>query len=229
MSRDPDHLHPALRELWEALVPAAKKELGLDIFLTCTYRSHAEQARLYAQGRTSPGPVVTNARPGQSAHNVAPPEGSHALDFAVSDGRGGVTWEAGHYRAVARIAQRLGADCGAFWPGFPDNPHIQMPDWAQGKRYGLEYRFVRGVPTPAAVPRVFLRDQGGTNTVWDGKPTVYGGQAVSAAWIAQMALVYPPGRVATLGGVRLERYPDGAIQLDRVKLTPKSIPATPLK
>ncbi len=33
------------------------------------YRSIAEQNRLYAQGRTLPGPIVTNARGGQSNHN----------------------------------------------------------------------------------------------------------------------------------------------------------------
>lgn len=148
-SRNPNDLHPALRELWDALQPAAKAELGLDIILTCTYRSNAEQDRLYAQGRTTAGQRVTNARAGQSAHNVAPPEGSHAFDFAVSDGRGGIDWSPAPYDAVATIARRMGADCGAFWTGFIDRPHIQMPGWQIGKVYGPHYRFVRGVTPPA--------------------------------------------------------------------------------
>ena len=41
----------------------------LEYCITCIYRSHAEQARLYAQGRTTTGKVVTNAKPGQSRHN----------------------------------------------------------------------------------------------------------------------------------------------------------------
>ena len=108
LSRDPAHLHPAMREFWEALVPLVKAELSLTVFLTCTWRDHAEQARLYAQGRTGPGSVVTNARPGQSAHNVAPPEGSHALDFAVREGATGVTWAVApeEHRAVRAPAAR---------------------------------------------------------------------------------------------------------------------------
>ncbi len=42
---------------------------GLDLLVTCTYRSDAEQDALYAQGRTAPGKVVTNAKAGQSSHN----------------------------------------------------------------------------------------------------------------------------------------------------------------
>lgn len=53
--------------------------------------------------------------------------------------------------------------------------------------------------------KVFIKDGGGKNIEWDGKPTMY-------------------------GGIRLTRYPDGAVQLERV--TPpapavQSIPATP--
>jgi peptidoglycan L-alanyl-D-glutamate endopeptidase CwlK len=33
------------------------------------YRTHAEQDALYAQGRTTPGPIVTRAKGGQSPHN----------------------------------------------------------------------------------------------------------------------------------------------------------------
>lgn len=42
---------------------------GIDVLVTCTFRTHAEQEALYAQGRTTPGRIVTNARAGQSSHN----------------------------------------------------------------------------------------------------------------------------------------------------------------
>lgn len=157
-SRDPKDLHPALQELWAHLVPAARAELGLGIILTCTHRSNEEQQRLYNQGRSTPGAIVTNARPGQSAHNVAPPEGSHALDFAVQDGKGGITWEGSKYDAVAKIAQRMGADCGAFWPGFVDRPHIQMPGWKIGRTYGPAFRFLTNVHKPQELaPKATVR------------------------------------------------------------------------
>lgn len=42
---------------------------GIDLLITCTYRDHESQDALYAQGRTIKGPIVTNARGGQSMHN----------------------------------------------------------------------------------------------------------------------------------------------------------------
>jgi peptidoglycan L-alanyl-D-glutamate endopeptidase CwlK len=42
---------------------------GIYVGVAQGYRSIAEQNRLYAQGRTLPGPIVTNARGGQSIHN----------------------------------------------------------------------------------------------------------------------------------------------------------------
>ena len=42
---------------------------GLSARLISGTRTFAEQDRLYAQGRTEPGNVVTNARGGQSNHN----------------------------------------------------------------------------------------------------------------------------------------------------------------
>lgn len=42
---------------------------GLDVLIYCTLRSDVEQADLYASGRTRAGPVLTNARAGDSLHN----------------------------------------------------------------------------------------------------------------------------------------------------------------
>ncbi len=45
------------------------KSIGIDLLITSTYRDLEAQAALYAQGRTAPGKIVTNARAGQSFHN----------------------------------------------------------------------------------------------------------------------------------------------------------------
>lgn len=42
---------------------------GLDVLIYCTLRTNEEQAALYAVGRTKPGAVLTNAKPGESLHN----------------------------------------------------------------------------------------------------------------------------------------------------------------
>ena len=47
---------------------AACEAKGLPLLVTCTYRSAADQNALYAQGRTTPGAIVTVARGFQSMH-----------------------------------------------------------------------------------------------------------------------------------------------------------------
>lgn len=42
---------------------------GIAILVTSTERDYESQNALYAQGRTTPGKIVTNARAGQSWHN----------------------------------------------------------------------------------------------------------------------------------------------------------------
>ena len=68
MSRRIEDLVPAVQAKAKALLDAAK-DAGVDLLVTSTYRSNEEQAALYAQGRTKPGAIVTNARPGDSYHN----------------------------------------------------------------------------------------------------------------------------------------------------------------
>lgn len=53
---------------------------GLDVLIYCTLRPLAEQARLYAQGRSVPGQVLTNAKPGESLHNPDQSGKSWAFD-----------------------------------------------------------------------------------------------------------------------------------------------------
>lgn len=156
-SRNEADLHPALQEVWREGQRLAKAELNTDIFLTCTHRSNEEQGQLWLIGRDGPNddrPTVTNARPGQSAHNVAPPEGAHAFDFGVYNSAGRPTWEVSRFIAVAAIFRRLGADCGAFWEDFTDPPHVQMPGWRIGKTYGPNFRFMpRGVKARPTLER----------------------------------------------------------------------------
>jgi peptidoglycan L-alanyl-D-glutamate endopeptidase CwlK len=55
----------ALLAAWHAALE--RKEVPVLIYTI--YRSPKAQAILYAQGRTTPGKIVTYAKPGQSAHN----------------------------------------------------------------------------------------------------------------------------------------------------------------
>ena len=108
-----------LRDAYEDRYP------GRTAIITCTYRSPLEQAQLYAQGRTVPGPIVTqlDGVTRKSNHNVYP---SRALDFAVVI-NGKVSWDAKQYEAVATLAEEQGLVAGAHWHHFPDPPHLELP------------------------------------------------------------------------------------------------------
>lgn len=68
MSRSIEDMHPALQQRVRQFTSDCAAA-GLDVLITCTHRTNAEQEQLYAQGRTRPGRIVTRARGGQSQHN----------------------------------------------------------------------------------------------------------------------------------------------------------------
>jgi peptidoglycan L-alanyl-D-glutamate endopeptidase CwlK len=73
--RSAKHIKSLLPEVQDAFTEflLQAKELvakeGLDYKAISGLRSWEDQAVLYAKGRTSPGPIVTNAKPGSSMHN----------------------------------------------------------------------------------------------------------------------------------------------------------------
>lgn len=92
-------------------------------FLTCTHRTEAEQAELYAQGRTKPGPKVTQLKKG-SKHNAYP---SKAFDIAFrKDGK--LDWSPKLFKAFADIVaqQNPSVEWGGNWTKFKDLPHFEV-------------------------------------------------------------------------------------------------------
>ena len=67
-SRKLEDLHPKVKPMVEAFIQKCADN-GIDLLVTSTYRDHESQNALYAQGRTTPGKKVTNAKGGQSWHN----------------------------------------------------------------------------------------------------------------------------------------------------------------
>jgi peptidoglycan LD-endopeptidase CwlK len=116
------HLHPKV----EAMARAALGECaaaGIDVLVTCTYRSGAEQDALFAKGRNGvPGPKVTNARAGQSLHQYRV-----ALDIVIMV-HGKPDWsgrDSGWMKAAA-ILKKHGFEWGYDWPKFKEMPHFQF-------------------------------------------------------------------------------------------------------
>lgn len=102
---------------------AALSRAGLRVKRTCGYRSITEQNRLYAKGRTTAGPKVTNARGGYSWHNYG-----LAADYAFVVG-GQLTW-AGPWKQFGKIARQCGLEWGGDFKSFLDRPHVQ---WRRGR------------------------------------------------------------------------------------------------
>lgn len=128
-----DGLHPYVWEKTEQLLKNANKRLTGDYEMRITqgYRSKAEQDALYAQGRTKPGKIVTNAKGGYSLHNFG-----LAVDFALftKDGKK-VVWDTvkdfdkdgtPDWQEVVLEAKKLGFEWGGDWKSFKDYPHFQL-------------------------------------------------------------------------------------------------------
>lgn len=73
-------LLPEVQPYARALIHAAAKQ-GIEIKVISGTRTYEEQNALYEQGRTKPGEIVTNAKPGYSSHQF-----SIAFDIAVFQG-----------------------------------------------------------------------------------------------------------------------------------------------
>jgi peptidoglycan LD-endopeptidase CwlK len=131
--RDLTHLHPDLQPLCQKFLDQCRAE-RIDAFITQTYRSPAEQDADYAQGRTTPGHIVTNARAGQSKHNFTLDDGtpaSKAFDFGIKDDETGeLDWDASDarwQRAIA-IGEALGMVSGSRWHSIVDTPHFEIAE-----------------------------------------------------------------------------------------------------
>lgn len=123
MSRDISLLNPYLKSLVEKFLVKCK-ESGLDVIITQTLRSVKEQNDLYAQGRTKPGNIVTNAKGGYSMHNYG-----LAFDIAIKK-NGTIVWDDQKlYAKAGEIGNSLGLEWGGSWRSFKDYPHFQ---WTGG-------------------------------------------------------------------------------------------------
>ena len=148
-SRSLNDLHPILvdeyraaRDKFHQLFPSLPQP-----FVTCTYRSPAEQGALFAQSREPLARVnalrkaaglssitqeenkkrVTNALPGSSAHNYKP---SLAFDVAFSTIDNKLDWSDSLFRKFALLmAAESKVEWGGSWQKFKDAPHFQLRNW----------------------------------------------------------------------------------------------------
>lgn len=135
-SRSIGDLHPKVAELCRKFIAACKVE-GVEVIITSTYRDLASQAAIYAQGRTTPGKKITNAKPGQSFHNWRV-----AFDFAPTI-NGKIPWnDSKIFTQCGEIAESVGLEWAGRWKGFKELAHCQytggmtLKDFQSGKTLG---------------------------------------------------------------------------------------------
>ncbi|MCL2634385.1 MAG: D-alanyl-D-alanine carboxypeptidase family protein [Oscillospiraceae bacterium] len=114
-----NELHPAIQESTIEFILAAQSQ-GINLRITGAYRSYEEQEKLYAQGRTEPGNIVTNGRGGQSYHNFG-------LAFDVVEIKDGEPlWEDTNWDFIGALGKQFGFEWGGEWIELIDKPHFQM-------------------------------------------------------------------------------------------------------
>ena len=114
---------------------------GTYLLVVSGLRTAAEQNALYAQGRTTPGHIVTNAQAGFSMHNYG-----LAVDVVpyLSGQTGALNWSIStpQYQAMVAALKAQGLVWGGDWKSLADYDHFQMlnlpatPDVALRNDYG---------------------------------------------------------------------------------------------
>lgn len=118
-SRKIEDLLPVVDSLCRQFI-AQCREHGIDVLITSTYRDTASQNALYAQGRTAPGALVTNAKGGQSFHNYR-----CAFDF-VPIVQGKAQWhDLDTFKRCGEIAEAIGLEWAGRWTHFKEYAHCQ--------------------------------------------------------------------------------------------------------
>lgn len=119
---------PLLRRFL-CLAQGTAATLGCDYRLVSGNRTWDEQTALYAEGRTAPGHIVTNARAGYSWHNfgVAADAGVFQGKLYLEDGSAAQQQLAERvHKACSLHAEACGLRWGGDWKSIKDTPHFQV-------------------------------------------------------------------------------------------------------
>jgi len=119
-SRKIDDLLPVVQDKARKFLELCH-ENDIDILITSTYRDAESQNALYAQGRTQPGKIVTNAKAGESWHN-------HRCAFdVVPIVNGKACWDTKNpvWQTIGSLGKEAGLEWAGDWKKFKEFPHFQ--------------------------------------------------------------------------------------------------------
>lgn len=121
-----DSLEPDFRAKVLRLILSVEEATARTWAISDGRRTMDRQRYLYAQGRTTPGKVVTMAPPGQSAHNFG-----LAADLWPVLPTGDFDWGADDalFRQMADLAKEQGLTPGYYFHSIHDAPHVEDPSW----------------------------------------------------------------------------------------------------
>ena len=126
-------LHPTLEAKIKQLL-SALTILGFPMKIVQGVRTAQEQQKLFAQGRTAPGKIVTNCDGvlKKSRHQLAADGYGHAIDCAFivlgEAGKVTVSWAESHpWKLYGEVGKALGLVWGGDWKGLVDRPHLELP------------------------------------------------------------------------------------------------------
>ena len=115
-------LNGTIRNRATEFINQVEQQTGIQLRVSQGLRTIEQQNALYAQGRTVPGNIVTNARGGESYHN-------YGLAFDVVEMVDGTTpnWNTTleNWNRISDVGQDLGLEWGGNWTRFVDRPHFQ--------------------------------------------------------------------------------------------------------
>jgi peptidoglycan L-alanyl-D-glutamate endopeptidase CwlK len=126
------------RAFLQAAIESNRLAAGWKISIISGTRTYQAQDILFAEGRTTPGPIVTNAPAGYSNHNFG-----IAFDIGIFNDQGQyiddlpdsvpTQWTQAdvsrYYRALAPIGRALGLEWGGDWSSIDDEPHYELNPW----------------------------------------------------------------------------------------------------
>jgi peptidoglycan L-alanyl-D-glutamate endopeptidase CwlK len=129
-SKDIADLDQYMQPLCEQFLAQCASE-GLEVKIIFTYRSPAEQDKIYAQGRTAPGKKVTNLDGRHSKHCAVDANGdpaAKAFDFGIyeEDGTYVTNGDDPRYLQAGEIGEALGMTWGGRWTQPHDAGHLQI-------------------------------------------------------------------------------------------------------
>lgn len=114
-------VHPKLANLIRMMAHQLELE-SIPIRVTQGLRTWEEQEKLYAQGRSAPGNIVTNTPGGNSWHCFGLAADVVPMESGVAD------WNVSHpsWQRIVSLGQNLGLVSGSQWRTFKDYPHFQL-------------------------------------------------------------------------------------------------------